>query len=161
MSMPQEEGVQSPNPLTNRVAGLPVIVWVGIIALVALWWFSRKKGGGLFGGGSGGAVTTSGGGGSASGGRTTIDKGAVQITVTQGEQKQPGPPTKKHRRSMETVPEVIGMNWPQAAARVKRAHLTPERTRPYVGATSDEKPGAGTKVKKGSVVKLTGSDRPE
>lgn len=161
MSMPQEEGVQSPNPLTNRVAGLPVIVWVGIIALVALWWFSRKKGGGLFGGsGAGGSVTTSGGGGSASAGRTTIDKGAVQITVTQGTQKQPGPPVRK-KRSMETVPEVIGMNWPEAEAKVKRAHLTPERTRPYVGATTNESPDAGKKVKKGSVVKLTGSDRPE
>lgn len=153
MSMPQEEGVQQPNPLTNRVAGLPVIVWVGIIALVTLWWFSRKK----KGGGIGGSVTTSGGGGSASAGRTTIDKGAVQITVTQGDREQPGPPVKK-KRSMETVPNVIGQPWERAAADIKAHHLVPERNRPYTGQTTKETPHAGKKVKKGSEIDLEGNN---
>lgn len=159
MSMPPEPDAQpdgqSTNPIMRKVAGLPVIVWVLIVAAIAFIWFSRR-GGGLFGGSKSSGINTSGGGGSATSGRTTIDKGAVQITVTQGNRKQPGPPVHKKKSRMVTVPNVVGEEWFTASKQIKAKGLKPERTRPYSGRTEEETPSGGTKVRKGSVIELSG-----
>lgn len=153
--LPPGEGGDAGNPVMRRVAGLPIIVWVIIVAIAAYLFISRRSGGSAVG------PSTSGGGGSASeSGTTTIDKGAVQITVTQnplskGKQKQPGPPVRK-KKHLVTVPNVIGEPWPLAERKLRARHLTPERKQPYSGATKGETPEAGKKVQRGSKVELTG-----
>lgn len=166
---------QTDNPITRKVLGLPVIVWVIIIAVLAYLWFSRQSGGigGLFGGGSGSGSTSGGGGTASESGTTNVDKGAVQITVSQtapDKDKQPKPPVhrKKHHHhghptkhpvtGKETVPNVVGRPYTLASRDIRAHHLVPERTKPYSGQTTEEQPKAGTKVKKGSHVDLSGNN---
>lgn len=158
-----EEDVQtSTSPVMKRVFGLPLIVWVGIVAVVAYLWFSRRSkgsGGGLLGRVTGGG-STSGGGGTATSGSTRIDKGAVSITVNQGnagkKNHQPKPPV-HGKKSFVAVPDVQGMRYPAAARELQHAGLRAHRVEPYVGNVSREWPRQGKKVHRGSTVNLTGS----
>jgi len=119
-----------------------------LVAVIAYIWFSRRQGSGN------GAVTYAGSGGSARS-STVIDKGAVQIRVTQA---QPGPPV--HRRTGQVaVPDVVGQKYAQAAEQVGDSGLRAKRATPYVGVVRSEKPRAGTKVKRGSVVTLAGGKK--
>lgn len=83
--------------LTSKFLGLPMIVWLGLVAVGAYFLISN----GSLGGGGGGS--TSGGGGTAtSSGTTSLQRGAVQIRVTQAiprhgpeHNPQPKPPVHK------------------------------------------------------------------
>lgn len=159
-----EDVPTNPSPVMRRVFGLPLIVWVGIVAVVAYLWFSHRSGnsgGGLFGGLTGGGASTSGGGGSATSGNTRIDKGAVQITVSQDpahhrHNHQPKPPVHKKKSAMTTVPDVKGLRYTRAANKLHSAGLNARRVEPYVGTVTKENPGSGQKVKRGSTISLTG-----
>lgn len=158
-----DEDVQTnPSPIMRRIFGLPVIVWIGIAAVIAFIWFSRRNsssgGGGLLGGSGG--DTSSGGGGSATSGNTRIDKGAVSITVTQGNKGQPKPPM-RHKKSFVAVPDVRGMRYPAAAKELHHEGLKSHRAEPYVGKVTKEIPGEGAKVKRGSIVTLAGEKKPK
>ena len=155
-----DEDVQTnPSPIMRRIFGLPVIVWVGIVAVIAFIWFSRRNsssgGSGILGGGS-----SSGGGGSATAGNTTIDKGAVTISVTQGNKGQPKPPV-RGKKSVVAVPDVRGMRYPAAAKELHHEGLKAHRATPYVGKVTKEIPGEGAKVKRGSIVTLAGEKKPK
>lgn len=67
----------------TRILGVPVLVWVAGIAVLAYLYFRSS------GSSSPTGVTTSGGGGSISTGRTVLDKGAVQVSITQNPQPKP------------------------------------------------------------------------
>lgn len=84
------------NFLTRRIMGLPVVVWVGVVALGAYLFISHRSSS------ANGAVSESGGGGSARTGNTTIDKGAIQVTITQAN-PQPKPPV-HHKKKTEHKP---------------------------------------------------------
>lgn len=77
---------EAPQPGGNHRM-LIIIGIAGAIALVAYLYFRNQSGGG--------SPSTSGGGGSVTSGATTLDKGAVTISVTQN--PQPKPPTKKKK----------------------------------------------------------------
>lgn len=77
--------------LTKKIMGIPVVVWVGGIALIAYLYLRNRSG-------SAGSPSTSGGGGSVTTGSTRIDKGAIQVTITQGN-PQPHLPHLHHRRT--------------------------------------------------------------
>lgn len=154
-----DEDVQTTqSPIMRRVLGLPLIVWVLIVAVVAYLWFSRSQsGGGLLGGLSGGG-STSGGGGTATAGNTTIDKGAVTISVSQGSNKQPKPPVHR-KKSVVAVPDVRGMRYPAAAKSLHHEGLKAHRAQPYVGTVTSERPGQGSKVTRGSTITLAGEGK--
>lgn len=86
------------NFATRKIMGLPVIVWVGIVALGAYFIISRRSQ-------SAGSPSTSGGGGTATEGNTRLDKGAVTVTITQTN-PQPKPPVTKRRPVVGTHPNI-------------------------------------------------------
>jgi hypothetical protein len=75
--------------LHSKIFGIPAIVVIGGIGLIVYFIFFKNSSST-----SSGSPSTSGGGGSVTTGATTIDKGAVQISVTQepGGNTQPAPP---------------------------------------------------------------------
>lgn len=75
----------------SKIMGIPTIVWVGGVALIVYFLFFRNSSGSASG------VSTSGGGGTATSGNTTIDKGAIQVSITQGNSHQPKPPVRGRR----------------------------------------------------------------
>lgn len=158
--MPAQEDVngQPQSPFMRPIFGLPVVVWVVIVAVVAYLLIRRSS---VFGGGaasSGAGISTSGGGGSATSGSTTIDKGAVQITVSQGSQKQPHPPVRK-RQALVAVKDVRGRSYDAASAALRRQGLATQRSSPYVGKVTRESPHSGTKVPKGTMITLSGANK--
>lgn len=86
---------QGGNFFTQKVMGLPMIMWIAIVAGGAYFLFMRNSSAGQ------GSPSTSGGGGTITTGSTTLQKGAVAITVTQepGKVKTgPGKKPPKHPR---------------------------------------------------------------
>lgn len=80
---------EQPGGLTgSRIFGIPVIVLVAGIAVLAYFYFRSRSG-------SSSGINTSGGGGSASSGTTRLEKGAVRIDITQN--PQPKPPVRGRR----------------------------------------------------------------
>lgn len=76
--MPDEGGQPGAgNIFTNRIMGVPGIVWLIGAGVLAYFVFFRNKSQ------SAGSPSTSGGGGTISTGNTRIDKGAVTVTVQQ------------------------------------------------------------------------------
>ena len=76
--------------MQSRIFGLPTIVWVLGAAVLAYLYFSHRSSQ------SAGSPSTPGGGGTATSGTTRIDKGAIQVTVTQN--PQPKPPVWKREK---------------------------------------------------------------
>jgi len=74
---------------SSKFMGMPVIVWVGGIALIVYFLFFRNSGAGRSGSGTGQAGNPVGGSGTITSGDTTIDSGAVQVTVN-GANSSPG-----------------------------------------------------------------------
>lgn len=153
----EEDVPTNPSPVMRKVFGLPLIVWVLLVAVVAYLWFSRRR----LTGGSGGGGSSSGGGGSATSGNTRIEKGAVTISVSQDPTRargnhQPKPPVHKKKSIMTTVPDVKGLRYTRAANKLHSAGLNARRVEPYVGTVTKENPGSGEKVKRGSTISLTG-----
>lgn len=75
------------NILTDRFLGIPGYIWLIGIAVGAYLLFFRNSS-------SSATPESTGGGGTVTTGNTTIDKGAIQIKVTQQPQQKP-PPRKK------------------------------------------------------------------
>lgn len=147
------------NLLTNRYFGIPGWVILAGVGVLAFWWFSRQSGGGLSGGGG---SSSAGSNDTLTTGDTTIDSGAVQVTVTTGDvtnNPQPKPP-KKPGTATVTVPTVTHMSYPAAANKIKAAGLRPVKQKGFKGSTVEgERPYAGSKVKKYSAVTLIGSSQ--
>lgn len=57
------------------------------------------------------------------------------------------------------VPNVFGESWAAASAKIRRAGLEPERTRPFAGPVLAERPAAGRTVERGSKVTVRGGPR--
>jgi hypothetical protein len=78
--------------MSHKIAGIPTVLIVGVVGLIAYFVFFRNSQSGV-------NPATSGGGGTITTGNTTIDTGAVQVTVSQGgtHNAKPGkkPPHKK------------------------------------------------------------------
>jgi hypothetical protein len=95
---------------TAKIMGIPGIVWLIGAAGIAYFIFARKSSAA-----SAGSPSTSGGGGTITTGQTTIDSGAVTVSVSQGgsgdtsnPQPTPTPPPKKSTGS--ATPVVYGGN---------------------------------------------------
>jgi len=143
------------NPMMNRVAGIPLVVWVLIVAGVAYFFISRRRSatsGGVPG--TGGSVSYGAGGTARA--NTVIDKGAVTINVSQD---QPGPPMHKRKSQQVTVPDVRGQRYESAAESLTDAGLRAERSSPYVGKVTRESPHSGSKVPKGTMITLSGANK--
>lgn len=83
--MPNEEG--GGGFLSQRIFGMPAIVVIGGVAILAYFILSRNKAP---------AASTSGGGGQVHTGKTVVQSGAVRINVSNdGGNPQPKPPHKK------------------------------------------------------------------
>lgn len=85
--------------MSSKIMGMPTIVVVGVVAVVAYFLFFRKSSA------SAGSPSTSGGGGTATSGNTTIDKGAIQVTVKQGN-PQPRPHVRPFKTQWHTHPTI-------------------------------------------------------
>lgn len=101
--MPEEEGMQGGNIFTNRIMGIPGVVWLIGAGVLAYFIFFRNHRGS-----SEGSPSTSGGGGTIdqSGATTTIQSGAVKVDVTQNPpdadtDKQPKPPVHHKRQRLD------------------------------------------------------------
>jgi hypothetical protein len=87
------------NFMTKKVMGLPIIVWVGGAALLAYIYFRSRSSA------SAGSPSTTGGGGTATTGGATLQKGAVQVTITQ-ESPQPKPPVRGRQPGWHSHPSI-------------------------------------------------------
>lgn len=77
------------NFFTAKIMGIPGVVWLIGAAAIAYFLFARSSSSG-----SAGSPSTSGGGGTVTTGQTTIDSGAVQVSVSQsGPPQSTTPPT--------------------------------------------------------------------
>jgi hypothetical protein len=136
-----------------------LLLVAGGAAVLAYFLFFRNSS-------SAGGSTSGGGGTITSSGSTTLQTGAVQVSVTQNPDTsgqtttnpQPTPPGKKPTTSQSiSVPNVVGKTGQNAAAQLKKAGLayaqspvsTPKGKRTKV---TSEEPAAGKKVAKGSTV---------
>jgi PASTA domain len=75
MSMPPGEGGGG-GIMSSRILGIPTLVWVAIAALGAYYLFFRNKSGATAGG-----TSSAGSSDTLTGGTTTVDSGAVQVSV--------------------------------------------------------------------------------
>lgn len=139
------------NFFTNRIMGVPVFVWIGGIAILAYLYFRHTQQQNV-------PATTSGGGGQLTTGNTTLQKGAIHITVNAAhgdDDDQPKP--HGHGKSKKiTVPNEVGKTYAAGARDLKAHGLQAHRTHPYIGRTIAEAPKSGAKVPKGSTVTLSG-----
>jgi hypothetical protein len=134
--------------LSGKIAGIPVIAVVGGIALVAYFLFFRNS--------QAGAASASGGSGSITSGTTTLQKGAIQVHVTQDggtpeQNPQPKPPV-----TPRTTTRSITVGRDQTLAQLAKAyHWTPETLKAV--ENQNELGGKGilkptTKLHKGQVI---------
>lgn len=150
---PEDQGGGGGGFMSQRWFGIPAPLVIVGVALIAYFLFFRGSGGG--------GTSTAGGPDTQTVGDTTIDTGAVQVSVntgstnsndtTLGDNDQPGPPPVPKTTTV-TVPRVIGEPAGMARRRVTRRGLEPAGI--TQGRVRTENPAAGTKVKKGSTVTL-------
>jgi hypothetical protein len=70
-------------------------------------------------------------------------------------------PAKKTGSREVAVPDVIGEEYPAGSAKVTKAGLRAQRSSPFVGKVTRESPSAGTHVKRGTMVTLSGKPWPQ
>lgn len=168
MTMPAEPGGSGGGGLMgSKIMGIPTIVWVGGIALIVYFLFFKNAN-------SGSTPTTSGNPGTntQTTGATTLDSGAVTVTVNQtgadDTGDQPSPPVvgggtgsggggSTTSPNEVTLPNEIGKRGEAGQNALKALGLktkqTPARTPKGKTTTiTSQKPGSGTKVPKGSTV---------
>lgn len=137
--------------LTQRFFGIPAWVFLLGAAALAYWYFSRQ--GGI---GGGGASSSAGSNDTLTSGNTTVDTGAVQVTVNTGN-TQPGPPS-RGKTTTVTVPDVVGKPYPSAAQTIRQAGLKPVKQKGFKGNTVEgERPYRGAKVRRNTAITLIGS----
>lgn len=96
---PETANPDDTNFATRKIMGIPVIVWVGIVALGAYIFITHRSSQ------SAGSPSTSGGGGTATEGNTTLQKGAITVTVSQTN-PQPKPPVHGRKTVVGTHPNI-------------------------------------------------------
>jgi hypothetical protein len=153
---PEETGGDGGSFLTRKVLGMPAFVWLALAAAAAYWYFSRHSSSSAAGAGAGSGDT--GGSGTVTTGGTTVDTGAVQISVDTGGQDQPQPPTTGNKTTV-AVPNVVGQRANTAIANLKKAGFrykssTGPRNPVHTYNVSSEAPKGGSKAAKGSVIDL-------
>lgn len=160
------EGEQGGNIFTNRILGIPGVVWLIGAGVLAYFVFFRNRGQ------SAGSPSTSGGGGTITTGNTRIEKGAVTVNVSQpqtssetetepgttktGGQPGPKPPPRKHKGKAVKIPNVSGQRAAFAISDVEAVGLetntspfrNPKKEYEATGTT----PPAGTTVPEGTKV---------
>lgn len=145
--------------MSSRIFGIPTIVLIGGIAILAYLYFRHAQNAQ-----AAGSPSTSGGGGTVTTGTTRVEKGAVTINVTQqgSDQDNDTQPTPggRGRRKRVVVPDVTGEKWGQASQELQKTGLKAGRTHPFAGAVRGERPQAGKRVPKGSTVMLSGGTEP-
>ena len=162
-----EEGMQQPgagNIFTNRILGIPGVVWLIGAGVLAYFIFFRNRGQ------SAGSPSTSGGGGTITTGNTTIEKGAVTVNVSQPQsstetettnnQGQPGPkpPPRHHKGKAVKIPDVRGQRAAFAISAIEAVGLEvltmPLRDPKKEYVATGTVPPAGTTVPEGTKVKI-------
>ena len=171
-----EEGMQpgaGGNIFTNRIMGVPGIVWLIGAGVLAYFIFFRNKGQ------SAGSPSTSGGGGTITTGNTQIQKGAVTVNVSQPQTStetststtdvdnpggpdndQPGPPVppRTHKGKAVKIPNEKGQRAAFAISDLESIGLEvktnpfrdPKKEYEVTGTT----PPAGAMVPEGSMVSI-------
>jgi hypothetical protein len=112
-SMAPETGTSGggTNFFTQKIMGIPGVVWLIGAAAIAYFLFARSSSSS----GSAGSPSTSGGGGTITTGQTTIDQGAVQVSVSQtgpsgASNPQPTPTPTPKTSTGNASPVVYGGN---------------------------------------------------
>lgn len=163
--MPPEAGPGAGGGLP-RPLGIPVLVWVAAAAVIAYLVFFRGKGQ------SAGSPTTTGGGGTITTGDTTIDRGAVTVSVTQkgpaetstttnedqDQPQPPGPKPRRHHGKAVAVPDVKGQRADAAISDIEAVGLeaitSPFRDPKKEYEATGTVPPAGTHVPEGTRVTI-------
>lgn len=149
--MAPEGGGYAPegNIAMRRVLGLPLIAWLGIVALGAYLYLNHRSN-------SAGSPSTSGGGGTATEGATTLQKGAITVTVTQ-QNPQPGPRVPGRRSVVGTHPMIPppGTGSPHPSKKPQVHRTTRKPTSPNPGGVIKKKkpPKRGVKEHPGTEAK--------
>lgn len=162
--------------LTAKFLGIPALVWIAGVAAIAYWLYYRNSAA------SGGAASsTAGANDTLTTGDTTVDSGAVSISIDAsgdtggsssgsgggggagggggGTGGQPTPPV-TGKATTVTVPNIVGKPGATALDQLKTAGLVGSqspKTTPKGRATTvkTQSPAGGAKVAKGSTVKDT------
>lgn len=142
------------NALTRPIGPLPTWAWVAIIGggvIAYEWWVNRSS-------------TTSSSSTSALQPpyviQTTPPEQTININDDDDGKKKSTKKKRKHhptRGGKVTVPNVVGQDEKMGASRLKKAGLSARESKPFTGRITRENPRAGSKVKKGSTITLSGS----
>jgi hypothetical protein len=150
--------VAAENVLTRKLGPLPTWGWVAIGGGgILLWaWAERKK--------TTATATTASSPGTDSSDLQPPYVFQVYPSTQEGGSGGTGKSGHEHQRhasrSIE-VPNVIGEEYTQGSEKVTKAGLKAQRSSPFVGKVTRESPSAGTRVKGGSLVTLSGKPWPQ
>jgi hypothetical protein len=123
----------------------PVPIWViGLVAVGGYYWWTH------YGPGKPAPV--------AAAATTTAGPEIIEVRGDRGPRGPKGP--KGNQSKVVTVPDVVGEKYKPAGAKIRAAGLIDERQAPYVGTVRSERPHAGAKVPRGTVVTLRGKPWP-